>query len=68
VKLATSLVLAAALLSGCTLPTEPTLSAFQRNVGPGSSVTGIPDDNKGPPDSGNTRVPGVSSAGNIGNR
>jgi hypothetical protein len=56
------------IVGGCTLPTEPSLSAFQRNVGPGSSVSGIPDDNKGSPNGGNTRVPGVSSAGNIGNR
>jgi hypothetical protein len=60
--------LMASLLCSCTLPTGPTPSAFLRNVGPGSTVTGIPDDNKGSPNGGNTRVPGVSSAGNIGNR
>lgn len=48
---------------GCTTPTQPRFTAFQRNVGPGSTVTGIPSDGHGTPNGGDTQVPGVSSAG-----
>lgn len=52
----------AAIAGGCTT-TQPSLTAFQRNVGPGSTVTGVPSDSRGTPNSGDTQVPGVSSAG-----
>lgn len=50
-----------AALGACTVPTEPTATAFSRNVGPGSSVTG-PNDGMGSPNAGDDSVPGVSAA------
>ncbi len=54
------------VIVACSGPVQPTVSAFQRNVGPGSTVTGQARDALGSPNSGNTRVLGVSSAGSLG--
>ena len=48
-------------VAACSMPTEPTATAFSRNVGPGSSMTG-PNDGMGSPNSGDDVVPGVSAA------
>jgi hypothetical protein len=53
----------AAITLGTLSACAPSAPAFQRNVGPGSTVDGIPSNNMGPVDSGNTQVPGVSQAG-----
>jgi hypothetical protein len=46
---------------------EAARGAFARNIGPASTVTGYGDDGLGSPNSGNTRVAGVSSAGRADN-
>ena len=52
------------VLAGCT--TQPSQSAYSRNVGSGSSVTGRPESDLGTPGSGNDYVPGAPAAGGIG--
>ncbi len=50
-------------LIGCNATDKPTATAFSRNVGPGSSVTGTPQSDMGANVSGVPRVPGAPSAG-----
>ncbi len=57
--------LAAALLSGCGVGMQPTRSAFSRDVGPGSGISG-PESDLGSTASGNTYVAGAPAAGGIG--
>ena len=49
------------LVSACSMTTTPTLTAYQRNVGPGSSTgsTASSDTGRGTP--GDEEVPGVSA-------
>ena len=61
-------MLLAGLLGGCASTTQPTQSALSRNVGPGSSVDGVPRSGLGPPASGNTIVPGAPAAGPVTGR
>jgi hypothetical protein len=59
---------AATLLSGCMTATQPRATAFQRNMGPGSSASGRPSNDGGRGSPGDEIVPGVSAAGpTIGN-
>jgi hypothetical protein len=54
------------MLGGCVASAQPQLTAYQRNVGPGSSLSGVPstsDGSLGRP--GDPVVAGVSSAGPI---
>ena len=63
IKLLAAMTLTGAL-GGCMASSQPQLTAFQRNVGPGSSASGVPfsaDGSVGRP--GDPIVPGVSSAG-----
>ena len=46
--------------------TQPSQSAYSRNVGAGSSVTGKPESDLGSAASGNDYVPGAPAAGGIG--
>jgi hypothetical protein len=64
IALATAVTLSG-LLAACASPTPP-LTAYQRNVGPGSGAFGVPsttDGSVGRP--GDPLVPGVSAAGPI---
>jgi hypothetical protein len=67
----TRCVLAVAItvqLGGCNSMLQPQATAFQRNVGPGSSVSGRPSNDGGRGSPGDELVPGVSVAGpTIGN-
>lgn len=58
--------LAMGALGGCVWPTEPTRSAYSRNVGFGSAVGGQARSDLGSYNSGNTYVPGAPAAGGIG--
>ena len=51
------------VLTGCT--TQPSQSAYSRNVGPGSSVSGMPESDLGTTASGNDYLPGADAAGGI---
>ncbi len=57
--------LAAVLLSACSVGTQPSRSAYSRNMGPGSGIAG-PESDLGSFNSGNTYVPGAPAAGGIG--
>jgi hypothetical protein len=58
-----SAVLVLSTLAGCDASMQPQASAFQRNVGPGSSVAGLASNVRGRGSPGDEIVPGVSSAG-----
>ena len=51
------------VLAGCT--TQPSQSAYSRNMGPGSSITGTPQSDLGSAASGNDYLPGADAAGGI---
>jgi hypothetical protein len=59
-------ILGASLLSACVASSPPPLTAFQRNVGPGSTVGGIATNDQGRGSPGDADVPGVSTAGSFG--
>ena len=52
-------------LGACVGATPPNLTAYQRNVGPGSSVYGNPTSDVGRGTSGDEDVPGVSSGRSV---
>ncbi len=60
-----TIALSALLLSACSVGLQPTRSAYSRNVGPGSGVSG-PESDLGSTSSGNTYVAGAPAAGGIG--
>jgi hypothetical protein len=69
VKTLTSLMLTAlvaTLVSGCMASSQLPLTAFQRNVGPGSTVGGVASNDLGRGRPGDEDVPGVSTAGGSG--
>ncbi len=59
------LALVVALPGACAAPTPPNLTAYQRNIGPGSSVGGEPRSDVGRGTPGDEEVPGVSSGRSV---
>ena len=59
------LALVVALPGACATATPPKLTAFQRNIGPGSSVSGLPTSDVGRGTPGDEEVPGVSSGRSV---
>lgn len=59
------LALVVVLPGACATATPPKLTAYQRNIGPGSSVTGQPRSDVGRGTPGDEDVPGVSSGRSV---
>ncbi len=57
--------LVVALPGACTAPTPPNLTAYQRNIGPGSSVGGEPTNDVGRGTPGDEDVPGVATGRSV---
>ncbi len=53
------------VLSACAASTPPNLTAYQRNVGPGSSVDGRPSSDVGRGTPGDEDVPGVATGRSV---
>ncbi len=53
-------------MGGCMASSQMPLTAFQRNVGPGSTVGGVAHSDMGRGTPGDEDVPGVSTAGSLG--
>ena len=54
-------LLATSALAGCMASFQPQPTAYQKNIGPGSSVTGVPTSAEGEGRPGDMAVPGVST-------